>query len=686
MIKYTNNILNCKENVVNKKSLIIIVSAIVVFGCWYNIQNVQACGKKQYSVKENNLVTTLELDVSYSEDINCDEEVEFVLEGSGGSGKYKYYLNCVSMLDDGVYTYVTDPSKNSGYTENNIFKFTFCASGTYELKFYLMDFGVTPVKTCRKSITVNIDDKEYPDIDSIVETVCDECVLEGNVTDYDKALWLHDWLLNNCKYDYSYLYCGAEGALARGLGTCESYYLAYKKMLDYFGIPNGRITGNGHVWNAVKIDDEWYQIDCTWDDNGYSALDDYESHLYFCLNDEIMSSVHSEHSSVSGYESNALKNNYFIRSGKIKEWCNEYACAIQDKLRIEDIPFDIDIESSMPKSYIDIIYGLVAYELSGYDWNGQNVYIKYLADEQKFRVFARAFDGFEWSEDGKNCNIIFNDPEDNSQSERYSCLITGVITEPSTCCSLGATTYTAVFGDYADTKVVYDVVIDTNNHKGKTVIRNAVKPTYDENGYTGDICCLGCDGVVTSGEKVDKLLREGWHSQNNIWYYYVKGVKSASWKHIDNIWYYFNTDGSMVVGWRYISGDWYYFNKTGSMATGWRYIGNKWYYFSENGDMITGWKYISNKWYYFNTAGDMVTGWKYVDNVWYYFNKAGDMVTGWKYIDSDWYYFDTSGAMQKNRWINGIYYVKYDGTMAVSEWVVGGKYHVDQNGRWDKTR
>lgn len=640
----------------------------------------------EYLVEESSIETPLDLDVTYIEDISCGKEIEFVLSGKGGSGEYKYYLNSVLLMDDKDSSNVIDPTKVAGYSENNKFSFTFFASGTYQLRFYVMDLGATPIKTYRKNITITIDDENYPDIDSIVEKVCEECVAAGNTTDYDKALWLHDWLLNNCVYDTSYLYCGAEGALARGLGTCESYYLAYKKMLDYFGIPNGRITGNGHVWNAVMLDGEWYQIDCTWDDNGYSDLDDYESHLYFGVNDEIMSMVHSDHSSVSGYESNSLENNYFIRSGKIRDWSDNYVDIIQEKLSEGEAPFDIVIESSMPDSYIDVIYSLVAYELSGYDWDGENVKVKYVAEDKTLRVSAYVFSGFEWAEDGKNCKIIFADAEDSSKTEAYSCEISGVVTEPATCCTKGVTTYTASYGDYTDTKEVRDVEFDRDNHEGETEIRNAVEPTYDDYGYTGDTCCLGCDGVVTSGEKVEKLLREGWHSQSNIWYYYVKGVKSVGWKYIDNIWYFFNADGSMVVGWRYINGDWYYFNKTGSMATGWGYIGNKWYYFSDNGDMITGWKYISNKWYYFNTDGDMVTGWKYVDNVWYYFNKDGDMVTGWKYIDSDWYYFDASGAMQKNRWIDGIYYVKYDGTMAVSEWVVGGKYHVDQNGRWDKTR
>ena len=33
------------------------------------------------------------------------------------------------------------------------------------------------------------------------------------------------------------------------------------------GIQSQRMTGNGHEWNAVKLDGTWYQVDVTWDDD-----------------------------------------------------------------------------------------------------------------------------------------------------------------------------------------------------------------------------------------------------------------------------------------------------------------------------------------------------------------------------------------------------------------------------------
>ncbi len=44
----------------------------------------------------------------------------------------------------------------------------------------------------------------------------------------------------------------------------------------------------------------------------------------------------------------------------------------------------------------------------------------------------------------------------------------------------------------------------------------------------------------------------------------------------------------------------------------------------------------------------------------------------------------TLGAMAVSKWINGTYYVKANGVMATNEWVDGGRYYVDGNGKWVK--
>lgn len=329
---------------------------------------------------------SLSLAVSY--EARCGKPSTFRVQATGGSGNYLYYLgNITREGEDGQY-FVTDPSRLPGYQADNKFEFTFCASGVYYLHFYVMDKGVRPIVTQRTILRVVLDDPEYPTVEAIADRIAAEC--EANCqTEYDRALWLHDWLVDHCTYDYALLYCGSEGALARGKGTCEAYHRAYTMLLNRVGIANGRIEGNGHVWTAVRMDGSWYQVDVTWDDNGYSSHT-YENYLYFGLNDEIMQSVHSDHSPNSGYESNSLTNNYLIRSGAIRRWSDPLMKTVQRNLDAGKASFAIPVKDSLPGSNQDVIYSLVAYQLSSQKWNAsaQSVQLQVVYSDEQIQVNA----------------------------------------------------------------------------------------------------------------------------------------------------------------------------------------------------------------------------------------------------------------------------------------------------------
>ena len=145
--------------------------------------------------------------------------------------------------------------------------------------------------------------------------------------------------------------------MTRGQGTCESYQRIYAKLLNAAGIANGRIEGNGHTWNAARIDGKWCQMDLTWDDtsdNWYGDLDQH--HLYFGLTDELTAIARSDHASnyqADGYayRSTDLSNDYFVRNGKADERASAYAERIQQHLDAKETSFSIDADNaSFPPS------------------------------------------------------------------------------------------------------------------------------------------------------------------------------------------------------------------------------------------------------------------------------------------------------------------------------------------------
>ena len=253
----------------------------------------------------------------------------FHVTQTNGSSQAKARMDVPAYWDGGSQESVCDPSRpawSSYYslgTAGHDFTFDFTASGTYRIYFYFMDYdrydpqNDKGIYYLRTTAEVTVNDAARPSVTQIVNNAVDLCMQETNGSEYDMALWHHDWTLDQLEYDNNLNWCSAESGLTRHQGTCESYQRIYSKLLDAEGIANGRITGNGRTWNAVKIDGKWCQMDLTWDDtsdNWYEDLD--QRHLYFGLTDELMAIAHPDHTANYqkdgyAYRSTDLSNNYF---------------------------------------------------------------------------------------------------------------------------------------------------------------------------------------------------------------------------------------------------------------------------------------------------------------------------------------------------------------------------------------
>lgn len=174
--------------------------------------------------------------------------------------------------------------------------------------------------------------------DSVINTV-----IKDGMSDVEKALVLHDWVINNSKYGYkvnkslSYperMVDGEEdsiiispyktntmleienednefkidlqkshtayGVFMQGVGVCQSYARAYKVLLDRVGIESKIVSSDemSHEWSVIKLDDEWYHVDSTWDDpvifiDEESIEQDVSvvGHEYFLLSDKKIGEV-----------------------------------------------------------------------------------------------------------------------------------------------------------------------------------------------------------------------------------------------------------------------------------------------------------------------------------------------------------------------------------------------------------
>ena len=302
------------------------------------------------------------------------------------------------------------------------------ATGTYNFRFHVMDTkaGVTYLRT---NTYIQVSSPNYPSVNSIVQNAVTRCNSETNGSDYSKALWLHDWLLEQLDYDNSLKWSSAESALTRSSGTCQAYERAYAKLLSAAGIENAetRDTYDGHTWNAMKLDGKWYQVDCTWDDSSENYYNFNRTHLYFALSDELMAIAHQGHNkiyTVEGYAtpSNSLEHNYFVQNGDAQQWVESYRNRIQENLNNKNTEFSIQADNSTyPPSIYGIQNGIIAYVMNQNEWfaNGKKVELVAKTNDKQFDFIV-------------TCPVVCTNHDWDE----------GVITTEPTCTTKGVKTFT----------------------------------------------------------------------------------------------------------------------------------------------------------------------------------------------------------------------------------------------------
>ncbi len=652
------------------------------------------------------------------------QETTFHVSTSDNSGSYKFFMESPVYYNPGETNYevIQDPSRVAKYTDlcaSHDYQFIMTASGTYELTFSVMDVSTTPVKLFSQKIKVAVSDSAYPSVNEIVKNTVAKCNSETSGSDYEKALWLHDWLIDQMEYDYSYLWASAESALTRHKGTCQSYEDAYELLLNEAGIKNQEIrdTYDTHTWNAAYLDGEWYQIDCTNDDSSIHFYYSDQRHLYFGLTDELMAIAHNGHNKIytaSGYStrSTSLKNNYYVKTGEAEIWAKTYQDRIQEHLNNKETEFTISADNKIDqdKPTISGIYtGIIAYAMNQMSWKSDSdiVTLNATGDTTQFTFTAT------YSDDSSHVHTW----DKGVVTSQPTCETTGIKTFTCTTCKQTSTSVLNALGhDYqwVQTKVPTctesgskSEICTRCNKVNKTSIIYANGHSYEWR-ITKDATC-GTDGTkvyicndcgdVSDTQIISATGNHRWNSgaitvqptytSNGIKTYTCDICHKTKTEQIAKIKTgYYNQ-------WCYMNGGWYYFDGNGNMATN-QWVGN--YYVGNDGRMITN-QWIGNC--YFGSNGAYIpngwrsnaTGWWYrygdgsypcnrfeqIDGATYYFNGSGYMVTGWRYINNAWYYFNGSGAMSVNRW-QGNYYLGSDGKMVTNQWI--GKYYVGSNGAW----
>lgn len=144
-------------------------------------------------------------------------------------------------------------------------------------------------------VTLTIEKAYSSDEIELINTKVDELysnLVDSNDSDYNNILRVHDYIINNSKYDsdrsennvINYKSDIAYGPLFEGYAICGGYTDLMQLFLERMNIKSFRVSSNQHIWNAVEIDNNWLNLDLTWDDpivNDGSV--DYLEHNFFLI-------------------------------------------------------------------------------------------------------------------------------------------------------------------------------------------------------------------------------------------------------------------------------------------------------------------------------------------------------------------------------------------------------------------
>ena len=108
-------------------------------------------------------------------------------------------------------------------------------------------------------------------------------------SDIEKIKYVHDWLIYNTNNGIAmtkdmHVHM-AYSAIVDKKGVCTTYSQAFQYCMQKLGIVSTIVSGTtcnneGHSWNLVKADGDWYELDVFWDD---ALTEDETDFLYTCF-------------------------------------------------------------------------------------------------------------------------------------------------------------------------------------------------------------------------------------------------------------------------------------------------------------------------------------------------------------------------------------------------------------------